>query len=61
MKSYIFQRVGQFKQADQLEISVLKNELTRAKVLRLFAVMAFAVWFFAKPFFDTLFAGAADL
>ena len=61
MKSYVFQRVGQFKQADQLEISVLKNELTRAKVLRLFAVMAFAVWFFAKPFFDTLFAGAADL
>ena len=61
MRSFIRRRVSQFQPADQLEINVLKNELTRAKVIRLFAVMAFGVWFFGSSIFDTLFAGAIDL
>ena len=61
MRSFILQRVSQFKQADQLEISVLKSELTRSKVLRIFGAIAFAVWFFANSIFDTLFVGAIDL
>lgn len=61
MRSFILQRETQFKQADQLEISVLGNELTRARVIRMFAVIALVVWFFANPIFDTLFAGVIDL
>ena len=49
MRSFILQRETQFKQADQLEISVPGNELTRARVIRMFAVIALVVWFFANP------------